>query len=77
MKPALSALMIALLTQVAFGQGRALYNAPRTPWCHLDVAGTAWVEDPKPYTPKGASGVAVRTLAELAFTASRWVAPTA
>jgi leucyl aminopeptidase len=47
------------------------------PWAHLDIAGTAWVDEPKPYAPKGATGVAVRTLAELAFTASRWVAPTA
>jgi leucyl aminopeptidase len=46
------------------------------PWAHLDVAGTAWVDEPKPYSPKGPSGVAVRTLAELAFTASRWAAPT-
>ncbi|MEO8258399.1 MAG: leucyl aminopeptidase [Acidobacteriota bacterium] len=37
------------------------------PWVHMDIAGTAWVDDPKPYLPKGASGVAVRTLAELAF----------
>jgi leucyl aminopeptidase len=46
------------------------------PWAHLDIAGTAWVDEPKPYAPKGATGVAVRTLAELAFTASRWAAPT-
>jgi leucyl aminopeptidase len=37
------------------------------PWVHLDVAGTAWAEEAKPYLPKGPSGVAVRTLAELAF----------
>jgi len=37
------------------------------PWAHLDVAGTAWAEDAKPYQPKGATGVAVRTLAELAL----------
>jgi leucyl aminopeptidase len=37
------------------------------PWVHLDVAGTAWGEEAKPYLPKGPSGVAVRTLAELAF----------
>ena len=43
-----------------------------TPWAHLDVAGTAWAEDSKPWQPKGASGVAVRTLAELAFTSARW-----
>jgi leucyl aminopeptidase len=37
------------------------------PWAHLDIAGTAWTEEARPYLPKGASGVAVRTLAELAF----------
>ena len=37
------------------------------PWVHMDIAGTAWAEEAKPYLPKGASGVAVRTLAELAF----------
>jgi leucyl aminopeptidase len=42
------------------------------PWVHLDIAGTAWTDEPKAYQPKGANGVAVRTLAELAFTASRW-----
>ncbi len=42
------------------------------PWVHLDIAGTAWVEEQRPYAPKGASGVAVRTLAELAFTSDRW-----
>jgi leucyl aminopeptidase len=43
------------------------------PWAHLDIAGTAWLEEAKPYLPKGPSGVAVRTLAELAFTSSEWV----
>lgn len=37
------------------------------PWAHLDIAGTAWAEEARPYLPKGPSGVAVRTLAELAF----------
>jgi len=37
------------------------------PWAHLDIAGTAWVDEAKPFLPKGPSGVAVRTLAELAF----------
>ena len=43
------------------------------PWAHLDIAGTAWIEEDssqyvhKPYLPKkGATGVGVRTLAELA-----------
>jgi leucyl aminopeptidase len=38
------------------------------PWVHMDIAGTAWADDAKPYIPKGPTGVAVRTLAELAFT---------
>ena len=44
------------------------------PWAHLDIAGTAWAEEAKPYLPKGPSGVAVRTLAELAAGAERWPA---
>ncbi len=42
------------------------------PWAHLDIAGTAWAEEARPYLPKGPSGVAVRTLAELAFTSESW-----
>jgi len=42
------------------------------PWAHLDIAGTAWADEAKPYMPKGPSGVAVRTLAELAFTSDKW-----
>jgi leucyl aminopeptidase len=42
------------------------------PWAHLDVAGTAWLDDQKPWMVKGASGVAVRGLAELAFTSAKW-----
>jgi leucyl aminopeptidase len=42
------------------------------PWVHMDIAGTAWLEEGKPYMPKGPTGVAVRTLAELAFTAGSW-----
>jgi leucyl aminopeptidase len=42
------------------------------PWVHLDIAGTAWAEEAKPWQPKGATGVAVRTLAELAFTSGEW-----
>ncbi len=36
--------------------------AGATPWVHLDIAGTAWLEKEKPYTPKGASGIGVRLL---------------
>jgi leucyl aminopeptidase len=42
------------------------------PWAHLDIAGTAWVDEPKPWQPKGPTGVAVRTLAELAFNSADW-----
>ena len=31
-------------------------------WAHLDIAGTAWGDDAKPYRSKGPTGVAVRTL---------------
>ena len=37
-----------------------------TPWAHLDIAGTAWIDEVKPWATKGASGVMVRTLVELA-----------
>ena len=42
------------------------------PWVHLDIAGTAWAEEAKPYQPKGATGVGVRTLVELALDAAAW-----
>ncbi|HLF14259.1 MAG TPA: leucyl aminopeptidase [Bacteroidota bacterium] len=34
------------------------------PWVHLDIAGTAILEEPLPYAPKGGSGVGVRLLVE-------------
>jgi len=34
-------------------------------WAHLDIAGTAWIDQDKPYRPKGAVGVGVRLLIEL------------
>jgi len=37
-----------------------------TPWMHLDIAGTAWLEDTKPWIAKGPSGVPVRSLVEFA-----------
>ena len=38
-----------------------------TPWVHLDIAGTAWIEEAKPFLAKGPSGVPVRTLVGLAL----------
>ena len=40
--------------------------AEDTPWIHLDIAGTAWMEDNKPWIAKGPSGIAVRSLIEFA-----------
>jgi len=40
--------------------------AEDTPWLHLDIAGTAWMEDNKSWIAKGPSGIAVRSLVEFA-----------
>lgn len=37
----------------------------KTPWVHLDIAGTAWNVKEKSYLPKGPTGVGVRLLARL------------
>ena len=34
-------------------------------WAHLDIAGTAWSDEAKPYRAKGPTGVAVRTLLKI------------
>jgi leucyl aminopeptidase len=36
-----------------------------TPWIHLDIAGTAWNDDAKPWLAKGPTGVTLRTLVHL------------
>ncbi len=46
--------------------------AGELPWVHMDIAGTAWAEESKPYQPKGATGVGVRTLVELSLAAPSW-----
>lgn len=52
------------------GSGKT--GAKTQPWAHLDIAGTANNEAaPYGYTPKGATGVAVRTLVSLAEGMSR------
>jgi len=38
-----------------------------TPWVHLDIAGTAWLDEAKPYMAKGPTGVCVRTFTKLAM----------
>jgi leucyl aminopeptidase len=37
-----------------------------TPWVHLDIAGTAWLDSGKPYMASGPTGICVRTLVNLA-----------
>lgn len=45
--------------------------AEETPWVHLDIAPTAQTETDRPYQPKGATGVGVRTLVGLALALAR------
>jgi leucyl aminopeptidase len=38
-----------------------------TPWVHVDVAGTAWLDDAKPYMAKGPTGVPLASFVDLAM----------
>ncbi|HEX9425795.1 MAG TPA: leucyl aminopeptidase [Pyrinomonadaceae bacterium] len=40
-------------------------------WAHLDIAGTAWADEAKPYRSKGPTGIAVRTLLRIVARASQ------
>ncbi len=40
--------------------------AAETEWAHLDIAGSAWLEEDRPFSPKGPQGAAVRTLVAFA-----------
>lgn len=40
--------------------------ADPTPWVHLDIAATAWLDDAKPWMSKGPTGVGLRTFVQLA-----------
>ncbi len=37
-----------------------------TPWIHVDIAGTAWLDDAKPFMAKGPTGVPIGTFVKLA-----------
>jgi leucyl aminopeptidase len=41
--------------------------ADPTPWVHLDIASTAWLDEGKSWLSKGPTGVAVRSFVELAL----------
>jgi leucyl aminopeptidase len=62
---------IADMTNAGSRYGGAIFAAmflkefaEETPWIHLDIAGTAWMEDNKPWIAKGPSGIALRSLVE-------------
>jgi len=38
-----------------------------TPWIHVDIAGTAWLDDAKPFLAKGPTGVPLGTFVNLAM----------
>ncbi len=46
--------------------------AENVAWAHVDIAGTAWSEKEHGHLVKGATGVMVRTLAELACRSATW-----
>jgi len=64
---------IADIQNVSSGKGGGAITAAMflkefatdTPWIHLDIAGTAWLDENKAWAAKGPSGVAVRTLVDL------------
>ena len=41
--------------------------AEDTPWIHLDIAATCWVDDGKPWLAKGPTGVAIRSIIDFAM----------
>ena len=48
----------------AITAGKFLERFTAYPWLHVDIAGTAFLSQPKPYRPKGGTGFGVRLLAE-------------
>jgi leucyl aminopeptidase len=44
------------------GQFLSNFKPDGAAWAHLDIAGTAWDDKPRPENPKGASGVGVRLM---------------
>jgi len=65
---------IADIQNVGKGRGGGAINGAmflkefvgETPWIHLDIAGTAWLEEAKPWMAKGPTGMGVRTLVHFA-----------
>jgi leucyl aminopeptidase len=38
-----------------------------TPWIHLDIASTCWIEEGRPWLAKGPTGIAIRSLVDFAL----------
>jgi leucyl aminopeptidase len=38
-----------------------------TPWVHIDIAGTAWLDDATPHMAKGPTGIPVGSFVNLAM----------
>jgi len=41
--------------------------AEETPWIHLDIASTCWVDEGRPWLAKGPTGIAIRSLVDFAL----------
>jgi leucyl aminopeptidase len=41
--------------------------AEDTPWIHLDIASTCWVDEGRPWLAKGPTGVAIRSIVDFAM----------
>jgi leucyl aminopeptidase len=41
--------------------------AEDTPWIHLDIAATCWVDDGRPWLAKGPTGIAIRSIVDFAM----------
>ena len=65
---------IADIKNSAGREGGAIYGAafvdavvdPETEWAHLDIAGVAWYDSDRTFSPKGPQGPSIRTIIELA-----------
>jgi leucyl aminopeptidase len=65
---------IADIKNSAGREGGAIYGAafvdavvnPETEWVHLDIAGVAWYDSDRTFSPKGPQGSSIRTIVELA-----------
>lgn len=44
--------------------GKKKNKKDQIPWLHLDIAGPCWLEEENDWSPKGASGIGVRTLVD-------------